>query len=167
MVFADSVLASWWPTMSWKSRDFIETICDLYRGPGRVLLELGSWWCHRQAHESPCSKSVQSMGQTKQEKWETPERDPGSREAVMFHTGSVVTVFSRGRFQKAIGSPPHLWRQSLFLFIMIIKIIYSMSTRNHEALVPSVFLPCVGFLVTKKVQPSIQAFPDTVFPSCQ
>lgn len=63
--FADSVLASRWPTMSQKSGDFTETICDVYCRPGRVLLELRSWWCHRQAHESPCSESTQARGQAK------------------------------------------------------------------------------------------------------
>jgi len=96
--------------MSRKSRDFTEAVYNLSRGPGRVLLELGSWWCHRQAHESPGSKSTQSGGRTKEGIRETPRRDQGLREAVMFYTGSVVTAFSRERFWKAVGTPPHLWR---------------------------------------------------------
>lgn len=64
----------------------------------RVLLELRSWQCPRQAHESPCSKSTTSRDQAKQGIWETLGRDQGWRETVMFYLGLVVTTFSRVRF---------------------------------------------------------------------
>lgn len=103
------------------------------------------------------SDKIRDMGNT-------GERSRLEGDCYVLHRVSGHRVSQREVLESHWYSPTPLEVQS-FMFIMVIKIICFMSSRNNEALVSSAVLPCD--VIPKKVQAPVQAFSDMVFPSCR
>lgn len=110
--------------------------CGLHSGPGRVCLEIRSWWCHGQAQERAPAPRARSPRVRWNKGYEALGRDRGSRELVVFHAVRGHCLFQR---ESPWYSPTAQGAEPV-PFVVAIKIICSTSRRS-EALGSSRFVP--------------------------